>query len=165
MSKMQKNAGRAGGASGPRVDRIAEQIRSIVGDILVRQEIKDHRVWDVGLITITHVKVTGDLRQARLDFMVHGLDDKALLQVQAGLNHAAGFVHRRLRRELPIKVIPTVEFRIDRVFASEARVDEVLREIENARAQSPVADHEDDDGRHEGEAGQAEDDPGSWSSS
>ena len=38
-----------------RVERLAMEIREILGEIVTRQEIKDPRVQDAGLITITHV--------------------------------------------------------------------------------------------------------------
>lgn len=125
-------------AAGTRPERVAEEIRVIVGEIIVRQEIKDPRVLGAGLITVTHVRVTGDLRQAYVSFMVHGAEGKALKEVCKGLNHAAGFVRHRLK-QLRLKALPSVEFRIDRVFATEERVDQLLREIgAESPAPSPV---------------------------
>ena len=57
-----------------RVERLAMEIREILGEIVTRQEIKDPRVQDAGLITITHVRLTGDLREATALFTVHGAD-------------------------------------------------------------------------------------------
>lgn len=140
----------------PRVDRVAETIRSVVGDILIRQAIKDPRVWNAGIITVTHVALTRDLREARITFMVHGADDKKLQEVAEGLNHAAGFVRHRLRKELPIKVIPTVEFEVDRVFGSEEKVDRILHEIameEKGRQVAADGESESDaDGRRDDDA-------------
>ena len=122
---------------GARADRVAQEIRGIVAELLVRQEIKDHAVRDVELITVSHVKVTGDLRNATVLFMVHGVDEKKLEDVASGLNRAAGFVRGRIKARLRMKVIPSVEFAIDRVYASGERVERVFSELEAERESRP----------------------------
>jgi ribosome-binding factor A len=112
-----------------RVPRLATEIREILGQIVARQEIKDPRVQDAGLITITHVRLTGDLRQATALFTVHDADKAALERVKKGLDHASGYLRRRLGQELSVRTIPTVSFEIDRVFDQEARVDALLKEV------------------------------------
>lgn len=112
-----------------RVERLSGEIRQILSEALARQEIKDPRVRDAGVITVTHVRLTGDLRQATVLFMVHGLNAAALEKVEAGLNHAAGFFRHRLGRELSVRAIPTVTFEIDKVFDQEAKIDRLLHEI------------------------------------
>jgi ribosome-binding factor A len=116
-------------ATGNRAERVAEEIRLVVSDLLVRQQIKDPRVWDAGLITISHVKLTGDLRQAKVFFTVYGLSRKALEGVAEGMNHAAGFVRRKVGDRVTLKFVPTIEFVVDSVYESEEKVDGVLREI------------------------------------
>ena len=112
-----------------RVQRLAMEIKEVLGEIVTRQEIKDPRVQDAGLITLTHVRLSGDLQKATALFTVHGADAKALARVRDGLNHAGGYLRRRLGRELSVRIVPTVEFEIDRVFEQEAKVDALLREI------------------------------------
>lgn len=112
-----------------RVQRLAMEIKQVLGEIVTRQEIKDPRVQDAGLITLTHVRLSGDLQKATALFTVHGADAKALARVRDGLNHAGGYLRRRLGRELSVRIVPTVEFEIDRVFEQEAKVDALLREI------------------------------------
>ena len=112
-----------------RVARLAAEIREIIGQIVARQEIKDPRVQEGGLITITHVRLTGDLRQATALFTVHDADARALARVKQGLDHASGYLRRRLGQELSVRTIPTVSFEIDRVFDQEERVDALLRQV------------------------------------
>jgi ribosome-binding factor A len=109
--------------------RLATEIRQILGDIVTRQEIKDPRVQDAGIITITHVRLTGDLRQATALFTVHGADRPALERVRQGLDHAGGYLRHRLGQELSVRAIPTVSFEVDTVFDQEAKVDALLREV------------------------------------
>ena len=119
-------------ASG-RDQRIAEEIRLALGEALIRQEVKDPRVWDAGIITITHVKVTGDLRQARASFMVYGADEAKLAGVKEALNKATGLWRRKIGERLCLKFTPTVSFDVDRVFESETRVERVFTEIAEQR--------------------------------
>ena len=67
-----------------RLERVAGEVRAILGEVLARDEIKDPRVRGAGLITVTHVRVSGDLRHARALFTVHDADAAALERVRAG---------------------------------------------------------------------------------
>jgi ribosome-binding factor A len=118
-----------GAAVKERVARLATEIRQILGEIVTRQEIKDPRVQAAGLITITHVRLTGDLRQATALFTVHGADAAALARVREGLNSAGGYLRHRLGKELSVRAIPSVSFEVDQVFELEERVDAALKDI------------------------------------
>jgi ribosome-binding factor A len=134
--------------------RLATEIREILGAIVTRQEIKDPRVQDAGLITITHVRLTGDLREATALFTVHDADAAALERVRKGLDHAAGYLRHRLGQELSVRTIPTVSFEVDRVFEQEAKVDALLREVSQEAAARPAEPAETSgEGGDEGERG------------
>jgi len=117
-----------------RTDRVAGEVREILGETVVRQEIKDPRVRGAGIITFTHVRISGDLRQARAYFTVHGMDDESLERVRQGLGSAAGFLRKRIAERLRLKSTPSLSFEVDRVFEQEAHIDALLREV---GAQSP----------------------------
>ncbi|HVU49880.1 MAG TPA: 30S ribosome-binding factor RbfA [Polyangia bacterium] len=131
-----------------RLERIAGEVRAVLGEVLARDEIKDPRVRGVGLITVTHVRVSGDLRHARAMFTVHGLEEAALERVRAGLDHASGYFRHAIARRLRTKVAPAVTFEIDHVFEQATRVESLLREIETkpepaaAEAEAPGRDDE-----------------------
>jgi ribosome-binding factor A len=125
-----------------RMERVAGEVRAVLGEALARDEIKDPRVRGAGLITVTHVRVSGDLRHARAFFTVHGLDDAALERVRAGLDHASGYFRQAISRRLRMKVAPGVTFEVDKVFEQAARVEQILREIKPA---DPTPDDEGDD--------------------
>jgi ribosome-binding factor A len=114
-----------------RLERVAGEVRAVLGEVLARDEIKDPRVRGVGLITVTHVRVSGDLRHARALFTVHGLDEAALERVRAGLDHASGYFRHAIARRLRTKVSPAVTFEVDHVFDRATRVESLLREIES----------------------------------
>jgi ribosome-binding factor A len=137
---------------GQRVERVASEVRGILGETLSRDEIKDPRVRGAGLIT-THVRVSGDLQHARASFTVHGLDDAALERVRIGLNHASGYFRQAISRRLRMKVAPAVTFVVDQVFEQAAHVEQLLREINPVVAKpatvadepKPDAEEPDDD--------------------
>ena len=112
-----------------RTERVAGEIRDILGEIIARQEIKDPRVRGAGIITFTHVRISGDLRQAHVFFTVHGMDDESLERVRQGLGSAASFVRRRIAEQLHLKSTPALAFEVDRVFEQEERIEALLREV------------------------------------
>jgi ribosome-binding factor A len=112
-----------------RTEKVAGEIREILGEMLVRGAIKDPRVRNADLITITYVRITGDLRQARVFFTVHGADDAGLEKVRAGLQSAAGFMRRQVGERLRLKATPGLDFEVDRVLDQEERIEELLRDV------------------------------------
>ncbi len=112
-----------------RTERVAGEIRDLLGEIIARQEIKDPRVRGAGIITFTHVRISGDLRQAHAFFTVHGLDDESLERVRQGLDSASGFMRRRIAERLRLKSTPALLFEVDRVFEQEERIEALLREV------------------------------------
>jgi ribosome-binding factor A len=112
-----------------RTERVAGEIREILGDMVVRGAIKDPRVRDAGLVTITYVRISGDLRQARVFFTVHGADAAAAEKVRVGLQSAAGFMRKHVGERLRLKATPGLDFEVDRVLDQEAHIEQLLREV------------------------------------
>ena len=112
-----------------RTEQVAGEIREILGEMVVRGAIKDPRVRDAGLVTITYVRITGDLRQARVFFTVHGADDAGLEKVRAGLQSAAGFMRRQVGERLQLKATPGLDFEADRALDQEEHIEQLLREV------------------------------------
>lgn len=102
-----------------RADRVADQIRMEVADILMRK-IKDPRVQSV---TVTDVELTGDLRIARV-YVTTMEQDQAEREVFAGLAKASGFVRAELGRRLTLRYLPEVIFKKD---VSGQRGDRILQ--------------------------------------
>jgi len=112
-----------------RMERVAGEVRAVLGEVLSRDEIKDPRVRGVGLITVTFVRVSGDLRHAKALFTVHGLGAEALERVRQGLDHASGYFRQAISRRLRMRVSPAVTFEVDHVFEQAAKVEDLLRSI------------------------------------
>lgn len=104
-----------------RKDRIASVLSREISRI-IEHEMKDPRL---GLVTITTVDVTADLKTATVYFS--SLDDK-----QAGLetlNRAKGYIRSLLAHRVNMRFIPDLEFRIDNSYEYGKKIDNVLDEI------------------------------------
>ena len=101
-----------------RAERVADQIRMEVADILMRK-IKDPRVRSV---TVTDVELTKDLRIARV-FVTTMEQNKDERHVFDGLAKASGFVRAELGRRLALRYLPELIFMKD---VSGPRADRVL---------------------------------------
>ncbi len=102
-----------------RADRVADQIRMEVADILMRK-IKDPRVHSV---TVTGVELTADLRIAHV-FVTTMETEQAERDTFAGLSKACGFVRAELGRRLTLRYLPEVIFKKD---VSGLRGDRIMR--------------------------------------
>jgi ribosome-binding factor A len=118
-----------------RADRVADQIRMEVADILMRK-IKDPRVRDV---TVTDVELTGDLRIAHI-FVTTMEAGEAERNIFAGLSKASGFVRSELGRRLSLRYLPEVIFKKD---VSGARGDRIMRLLEELHGESAQHDPRD----------------------
>ena len=106
-----------------RTDRVGEAIQALVADLLVR-EITDPRI---GLVTITAVRVSPDLRHARVYFSCLG-DDAQRVRSLRGLRSAAGFVRSQIARQLNLRAAPAVAFEFDPSLERAERLSRLLRE-------------------------------------
>jgi len=126
----------------------------VLGEVLARGEIKDPRVRGIGLITVTHVRVSGDLRHARAMFTVHGMSEIDLERVREGLDHASGYFRHAIAKRLRTKVSPLVTFEVDHVFEQAEKVEQLLREVGPAPTVEGGAgedEDEDEDGDEDGD--------------
>lgn len=114
-----------------RADRVADQIRMEVADILMRK-IKDPRVHGV---TVTDVELTGDLRIAHV-FVTTMERDAAEREVFAGLSKASGFVRAELGRRLSLRYLPDVIFKKDVSGMRGNRIDQLLAELHGSTGES-----------------------------
>ena len=80
-------------------------------------------------VIITDVDISPDFRQLRVYFSV--LDDDPLVEREAmrGLDHANGYLRRRLAEHVNLRVAPELIFKLDRTEVRAARVDRLLNEI------------------------------------
>ena len=106
-----------------RTDRVADALQALVAELLLR-EIKDPRI---GLVTITGVKVSPDLRHARVYFSCLG-DDAQRAQSLKGLTSAAGFIRSQVARRLNLRVAPEINFEFDSSLEQAERLSRLLKD-------------------------------------
>lgn len=117
-----------------RAERFARMIHEELVGIL--PELQDPRVVDVD-VTITGVRVSGDLGSAHVLIAVDISDDKKRRALLKGLEAAAPFIRRQLAQSLDAKKTPTVRFSIDDTDARAGRVERLLDEIAAERKSEP----------------------------
>ncbi len=107
-----------------RADRVADLLRTEISDILLKR-VRDPRIKNV---TITGVKVTEDLRSAKVFFSQLGCDacsEEALI----GVRKATGFLKRELGRRLRLRYMPAINFVYDKSFEYGSRIDALLEKV------------------------------------
>jgi len=107
--------------SGRRAERVGEAIREAIADMLLR-DIKDPRI---GMVTLTTVQLTDDLRHAKVFFSCVG-DTAAHERSLSGLRSASGFIRSQLTRRLQLRVAPEVTFVFDASLENAERLASLL---------------------------------------
>ena len=108
---------------GVRPDRVGEEFREILAEEIPK--LKDPRV---GFVTVTSVRVTPDLRTARVYYTVLG-EEAERKATAAGLRSAAGHLRQVLGHQVRLKFLPDLLFEEDDTMERAERVDELLRRI------------------------------------
>src|SRR5688500_14031755 len=117
-----------------RPDRVAEAIREEVAGFLA-DGVKDPRVR--GLVTVTGVDITRDLRHAKIFVSIMGSDAERDETLE-GLSAVAAHLRGRVGRALRLRVAPEIAFRSDPSIAHAARIETLLEEVRRERDAQPV---------------------------
>jgi ribosome-binding factor A len=110
--------------SSHRVDKVADLIRREISMILI-EKVRDPRVTSV---TITQVRMSADLKEARIYFDWCG-GEKERHEVERGLNHSAGFIRRELAHELTMKTVPRLIFFYDETREIHDTAEEIIDDL------------------------------------
>jgi ribosome-binding factor A len=113
-----------------RTERINDLLRQEISE-LVRRDLKDPRIG--GLVTITEVDVSPDLRHAKVFVSVLGSDDEKRSTLRA-LDAASHFLERELRHRLTIRRMPELEFVKDESLEHGQRILSLLDETRKSDA-------------------------------
>lgn len=108
-----------------RARRLSERIQVIVAETIERR-IKDPRM---GFVTITDVRVTGDLREATVFYTVLG-DPTEQQDTAAALESAKGMLRTEVGRQTGIKHTPSLSFVADALPESARHLDDLLRQAQ-----------------------------------
>ena len=123
----------------PRAKRLGEQIQRELTELL-RRDVKDERI---GNVTITQVNVSGDLRTARVYYLVFGKEGSDP-KVQRGLESAAGFLRNALSKSLMIRYTPTLSFELDTSIEHGVRLTQLINSLKKPSSE-PSSGSDDND--------------------
>jgi ribosome-binding factor A len=103
--------------------RLADRIRVLIAERLDKG-LRDPRL---GFVTITDVRVTGDLQHASVFYTVLGTEQERL-DSAAALTAATGMLRSEVGRQLAIRLTPTLEFIPDGIPENAGHIEDLLRE-------------------------------------
>ena len=109
-----------------RADRVSGLIQKVLSNIL-KKSIRDPRLK---MTTITGVKVSRNLKQARIYFTISGGSQKKGAAIK-GFNSAHGFIKRTLAHELDLKYMPDIKFFYDESLDYGTHIDELIESIKS----------------------------------
>jgi ribosome-binding factor A len=108
---------------GARTNRVAEEFREILGEEIPK--LKDPRV---GFVTVVGVRVTPDLRHARILYTSMG-DESARRATAAALRSAKGHLRQVIGHQVRLKVLPDLEFEEDRTVEAADRIERLIDQL------------------------------------
>lgn len=114
-----------------RTERVAQQLKREVSKILLT-EVRDPRI---GFLTVTNVKVSPDLRIAKVYYTILG-DEKLIQSAQEGLEKASGYIRKILAARMKIKFIPEIRFYFDHELTRRLKVEKILDQLKDETAES-----------------------------
>jgi ribosome-binding factor A len=131
-------------SGGDRVAKVADRIREVIAKRL-EKGLRDPRL---GFVTITDVKVTGDLQHASVFYTVYGTEEERT-DSAAALKAATGLLRTEVGRNLNTRLTPSLEFIADAIPENAAAIESLLREAqerdEAARAAAATATYAGDE--------------------
>jgi ribosome-binding factor A len=110
-----------------RVAKVADRIKVVVANVL-ETRIKDPRL---GFVTITDVRVTGDLQQASIFYTVLG-DEEARVNTAKALESSKGLLRTEVGRELGTRITPSLAFFEDGLAETARNFEELLNQVKKS---------------------------------
>ena len=107
-----------------RADRVGGLIQRVLSEILAK-DVKDPRLE---MVTITVIKMSRDLRLARIYFSTSG-GEKEKEDALDGFQKALGYIKRSLARELDLRYMPDLRFYFDESFEYGTHIDNILNSL------------------------------------
>ena len=111
--------------SSNKIARINDDIQRVVSSKL--RDIKDPRVQQ-GMISVTRVETTGDLRYAKVWLSVLGLENEK--EFKKGLKSAAGWLRHELGQSMSLRYTPELVFEVDHSIEYGAHINELIQSLD-----------------------------------
>lgn len=108
------------------IDRINDDIRRVLAEKL--RQVKDPRVNQGTMLTVTHTDTTNDLRHCKVYVSVLGQFDEK--QLAKGLKSVSGYLRRELGHSLDLRYTPELTFVLDDSIAHGAYINRLINELD-----------------------------------
>ena len=112
------------GTQSVRQRKVAERIQQLVS-VVIDQKVKDP---DTGFVTITHVRMSPDLRIASVYFTVLG-NEEAGQRSQRALDRAKNYIRNEIAPALKMRFVPELRFFIDDTMEYARKIERLLEDI------------------------------------
>ena len=109
-----------------RTNRMAEELKKEI-IMIIRSDVKDPRVD--GLVSVTAVEVTNDLKYAKVYVSKYG-SDWARKEALAGLEASRGFIRSELSKRFKTRTVPELTFVLDESLEYGAKIEAILHDIQ-----------------------------------
>ena len=108
-----------------RLARTNDDIQRVLSELL--RNVKDPRVQQ-GMISVTRVETTGDLRYAKVWLSVYGLQDEK--EFKRGLKSASGWLRRELANSMSLRYTPELVFELDHSIEYGAHINRLINDLD-----------------------------------
>ncbi|MGB9678625.1 MAG: 30S ribosome-binding factor RbfA [Thermoanaerobacteraceae bacterium] len=110
-----------------RSGRLSEEVKREISKMIL-EEIKDPRIK--GMVSITDINITKDLRYAKVYISIFGTDEEKI-ETMEGLKSASGFIRHEIGKRIKMRYTPEILFEIDHSIEYGAHISEVLKELKS----------------------------------
>ena len=106
-----------------RTEKVQKLAQQVLGESI--QDLKDPRI---GFATVTAVRISPDLRHARVFVSVMGTDEEQKATI-AGLDHAKAHLRAELGRQIRLKYLPELKFELDNALDEALRIEALIHKM------------------------------------
>ena len=127
-----------------RLARTNDDIQRVLSELL--RNVKDPRVQQ-GMISVTRVETTGDLRHAKVWLSVYGMKDEK--EFKRGLKSASGWLRKELASSMNLRYTPELVFELDHSIEYGAHINELNSSLDIRQDEEDEADEAEGAGAEE----------------
>ncbi|MCR1951550.1 MULTISPECIES: 30S ribosome-binding factor RbfA [unclassified Clostridium] len=106
--------------------RINEEVRREIS-VIIRDEIKDPRM--TAMVSITAVKVTKDLRYAKVFVSIFGKNEEEKNETFAALKSASGYIRKEISQRMNLRNTPQILFELDDSISYSMKIEELIEKV------------------------------------
>lgn len=111
-----------------RIDRVNEELKKEISQV-INYELNNSNV--TGMVSVTKVKVTPDLRYAKVYVSV--LNSKNLSKTLQGLKDSSGFIRSRIAKIVNLRITPEIVFEYDESIVYGEKIDAILKNLKDEK--------------------------------